>query len=880
MAPPKKSNANPLSAIENIVGQGTSDSSGHAARLAAFIEAGNRLTGATVPNSIRSRGSRSTTRPISTVESAVERANLQRSNRTSRVAAIAGTESRPLGAQRSVAAVPSSSRGRIARSSTVEPRRGAQRVSFIENTDGRDSRRPSTSHSRAATSGETGELRRGAQQDGANARNSSRRRYTGSAIRAPTVETEEDLRHSTRRSTRAGSRGRDETDEQDNRRPSTRSSSRAARSVGTGNLQREAHRDLAAVQNSSRGAVPIETRDDFRRSTRAASRARDTSREAVPNRRQVSFAESTTRQHNALHSNPTIRTEASAESQGPQTRERRGVATVSNSSSGSGTGGVVNGIGARRVAAVTFSIVGAGSSALRNENDNMPGAESQSRRTQKRRPSAAPLPTQNAGSTRYVADDENSQPSTSSAPPRKIHRAAPTQSTNNGNSSRQSGFACCDKHVPPYNSFIRFCAKGCEIAIGEKYRSNHVGTVYCLECFDAKHAVRPFKEENWKELENKNDSEEKTLTCDCGAKYHQCCSLELQESQFTCSACITSNDLLIRTMLIDYSKNKFEEFMEDRLNTLLKNRLPADQLACRLSVVCYKQKKETSIKQIVSRPLHRDFTRLYGEKIEYDMRTIYLFQRLEGVDVIVFAMVCQEYKDIRGKSWVVIDYLDSVPFVEPAEARGAVFREAILSYFAWAKKMGFNHAHFFSNPPQQGTDFILSIHPTSQKYKKPAALLGYYNNLLAKGVERKILAEVRTLEREHENNPYSQPTDFLPFDGGLWPNCLREVDERITKKFGKLPAEEYAKKLVPFMKRKFKDNAKNNFFIDLNLTSRKVSDPDDIKSHSVLGDRDAFLEKCRKENWEFSSLRRAKFTSVAVIEMMTHAADQRGRMRE
>ncbi|CAL2048389.1 unnamed protein product, partial [Caenorhabditis brenneri] len=763
--------------------------------------------------------------------SAVERADLQRSNRTFRAAA---NESRLLGTQRYVAAVPNSSRERIARSSTVEPRRGTQRVSFIE--------------------------------------------------------TREDLRHSTRRSTRAGSRARDETDEQDNRRPSTRFSSRAARSGGTPNLQRRAQRDLTAAQNplrrrvtrnSSRGAVPIETREDFRRSTRAVSRARDTSREAVPNRRQVSFAESTARQHNALHSNPTTRTPALAGTQGPQIRERRGVATVSNSSSGSGTGGVVKGIGARRVAAVTFSIVGAGSSALRNENDNMPGAESQSRRTQKRRPSAAPLSTQNAGSTRYVADDENSQPSTSSAPPRKIHRAAPTQPTNNGNSSRQSGFACCDKHVPPYNSFIRFCAKGCEIAIGEKYRSNHVGTVYCLECFDAKHAVRPFKEENWKELENKNDSEEKTLTCDCGAKYHHCCSLELQESQFTCSACITSNDLLIRTMLIDYSKNKFEEFMEDRLNTLLKNRLPADQLACRLSVVCYKQKKETSIKQIVPRPLHRDFTRLYGEKIEYDMRTIYLFQRLEGVDVIVFAMVCHEYKDIRGKSWVVIDYLDSVPFVEPAEARGAVFREAILSYFAWAKKMGFNHAHFFSNPPQQGTDFILSIHPTSQKYKKPAALLGYYNNLLAKGVERKILAEVRTLEREHESNPYSQPTDFLPFDRGLWPNCLKEFDEQITEKVGKsLPAEEYAKKLVPFMKKKFKDNAKNNFFIDLNLTSRKVSDPDDIKSHSVLGDRDAFLEKCRKENWEFSSLRRAKFSSVAIIAMMSSAADQRGRMRE
>ncbi|EGT58602.1 hypothetical protein CAEBREN_24928 [Caenorhabditis brenneri] len=626
----------------------------------------------------------------------------------------------------------------------------------------------------------------------------------------------------------------------------------------------------SGLRHSNRRTTQAASRERSALRGRSASRGRGESRRRPASRatpvpdleaRRVTFQENTDRRSNRLASNPTSSSAAPTGTRNLSSGARRGVATVPNTSSGEVSGAEVR-------PRVTFSDDTAGPSS--SGDGNSTSTTSQSRAPKRRSQSAAPEPIarNGGGSTRYVADDDNSQPSTSTAPPRNASRAV-----------LKSGFVCCKEKVTTFSSFTRFCEKGCKISVGDKYRTNGI-KVYCPDCFNEKNAQKPLKEENWKELKNENEAKEETLTCErCPAKWHRCCSLELQKKKFVCSSCTRLDEPLIRKTLVLYSKNEFEKFMEQELNTFLKDHHP--QLAKnRLSVVSYKEEKEADIKKVVPPPLYSDFSNKYGKTIKYDVRTFYLFQRqrdndVQGdVDVLVFAMSCHEYKNILGKSWVVIDYLDSVPYVVPG---GAVFREAIIAYLAWAKKIGFNHAHFFSDPPQKGTDYILSIHPADQVYKTAEELLGFYVALLEKGVERRILVEWRTLEQELARRPYAQPSDLLPFNEGLWMNCLREFDEEITEKYGsKLPADDYSKKISSLIKRKFKVNAKNNFFIDLNLTADKVNDKDDpLKSHSVLGDRDKFFEKCRKENWEFSSLRRAKYTSVAVIEMMVGASDQR-----
>ncbi|EGT49559.1 hypothetical protein CAEBREN_31096 [Caenorhabditis brenneri] len=594
-----------------------------------------------------------------------------------------------------------------------------------------------------------------------------------------------------------------------------------------------------------------------------------------------------------------------------QTAAQREVGTMPNSSIGSDVGRATETVGktrgVRQAAVAAAAAISASSSSSSSPSSSSSSASNtnpgssegsgcsgssvappSSRQSKKRRHagdvaprgnahrhrSVATVATRNDGATRYVPDDESSQPSTSSAPPQKIRRhaflnfvnadAPPKPIEIKATGTKRSKFACCTGPLnTKFSSFVRFCETGCTIKIGDAYWINKQGTVYCSACYEAKEEAK-----NFNKCKNVNRDEEKTLTCKkCHRKWHECCSLDLQHKNFTCSSCTKKRT--IRTTLTGYSNNRFESFMEENLNGMLKERLTPEQMHQPLSVASYKEKKETALKEFVPRPLRSAFVEKYGETIKYDVRTIYLFQRVDGVDVLVFVMVCHKYKNILGKSWTVIDYLDSVPFVEPKEARGTVFRGVILLYLEWAKKIGFNHAHLFSNPPDQGTDYILSIHPIDQLYKTADELLKWYNALLRKGVERGVLVEVRTFKQEMERKPYTQPTDLLPFEGGLWMNCMSEFDRDIRKEFGKtLPKDQYFEKFSELMKEKFKANAKNNFFIDLDLKSKRVTDPDPRKPHKTLGDRDAFLEKCRKHNWEFSSLRRAKYTSVAVITMM------------
>ena len=76
----------------------------------------------------------------------------------------------------------------------------------------------------------------------------------------------------------------------------------------------------------------------------------------------------------------------------------------------------------------------------------------------------------------------------------------------------------------------------------------------------------------------------------------------------------------------------------------------------------------------------------------YCAKSIYLFQKLDGLDVCLFAMHVQEYgmdcpAPNRGK--VYISMIDSVKLFQPeGPLRGKVYQEVIIGYLQYAKEIG------------------------------------------------------------------------------------------------------------------------------------------------------------------------------------------------
>jgi hypothetical protein len=93
----------------------------------------------------------------------------------------------------------------------------------------------------------------------------------------------------------------------------------------------------------------------------------------------------------------------------------------------------------------------------------------------------------------------------------------------------------------------------------------------------------------------------------------------------------------------------------------------------------------------------------YAEAYTYRQRVILLWQRLDGVDVCLFALYVQEYgadcpPPNSGK--VYIAYLDSVRYLRPLVARTPVYHELLAAYLGNARARGYNSAYIWACPPQ------------------------------------------------------------------------------------------------------------------------------------------------------------------------------------
>lgn len=163
-----------------------------------------------------------------------------------------------------------------------------------------------------------------------------------------------------------------------------------------------------------------------------------------------------------------------------------------------------------------------------------------------------------------------------------------------------------------------------------------------------------------------------------------------------------------------------------------------------------------------------------------------LFQAINGIDVLLFAMYTYEYNDkcpAPNRRRVYISYLDSVKYFQPSRYRTLAYQSVIVEYLRYVKMRGFHTAHLWSCPPAPGDEYVFHCHPPQQKVPQEDMLRQWYYSLLDISKAEGIVVETTDFYEEFfrdggNNAPLGSapdPTSLPYFEGDYIPGEIENI---------------------------------------------------------------------------------------------------------
>jgi len=324
---------------------------------------------------------------------------------------------------------------------------------------------------------------------------------------------------------------------------------------------------------------------------------------------------------------------------------------------------------------------------------------------------------------------------------------------------------------------------------------------------------------------NEEDSEEPWVQCDiCESWIHQVCGLfnkgrnKNGESEYMCPHCLKE---AIRNGMREpgterprsfwtaemLPKCKMSDFLEERLlKTLEEERsdrakslgLPPEAVpaASDLTIrVVQASDKRCEVKPNFAE--HFCENHGYPRHFDYRQKVLVLFQKIEGVDVLLFCMYVHEYgarEAPPNQRVVYLSYLDSVKYMRPEldacnrpgmSIRTMVYCDILEGYLEWVKLRGFTSMYIWACPPMAGDDYIMHCHPSRQKTPQAAKLREWYLKMLKSCYDRGIVHSVTNLfdlffagGKEHRLETASM-THIPYLDGDYWPAEAETIMSKI-----------------------------------------------------------------------------------------------------
>ena len=345
-------------------------------------------------------------------------------------------------------------------------------------------------------------------------------------------------------------------------------------------------------------------------------------------------------------------------------------------------------------------------------------------------------------------------------------------------------------------------------------------------------------------LEFKNDAipEEAWVNCDeCQCSVHQVCALfsdrtNRSSEKFTCPNCVLKRGDVVGFPVAgqkfmkgaeDLERCKMSDAIEEGMRKTLEQAYldRAKDLSVDVDNVERAHGLTVRILSSVEKKHHvgEEMVRRYGSSgcpSEYPVRSkcIALFQRIHGVDTMLFAMYVYEYGHdcpAPNRRRVYISYLDSVKYFEPKCYRTIVYHSILLEYLRYVKGRGFHTAHIWSCPPTPGDDYVFYIRkfrqfdqlsmsfsryslclddcfsdPSHQLFPREDMLRAWYHKVLEKAKSEGVVIRTSTLYDEYFNSDIalsdvSQKFDPLCvpyFEGDYIPGEIENIIKHLKEK--------------------------------------------------------------------------------------------------
>nr|5KJ2_A Chain A, Histone acetyltransferase p300 [Homo sapiens]7LJE_A Chain A, Histone acetyltransferase p300 [Homo sapiens]7LJE_B Chain B, Histone acetyltransferase p300 [Homo sapiens]7LJE_C Chain C, Histone acetyltransferase p300 [Homo sapiens]7LJE_D Chain D, Histone acetyltransferase p300 [Homo sapiens] len=284
-----------------------------------------------------------------------------------------------------------------------------------------------------------------------------------------------------------------------------------------------------------------------------------------------------------------------------------------------------------------------------------------------------------------------------------------------------------------------------------------------------------------------------------------------------------------------------------------------------------------------------------AESFPYRTKALFAFEEIDGVDLCFFGMHVQEYGSDcppPNQRRVYISYLDSVHFFRPKCLRTAVYHEILIGYLEYVKKLGYTTGHIWACPPSEGDDYIFHCHPPDQKIPKPKRLQEWYKKMLDKAVSERIVHDYKDIFKQATEDRLTSAKELPYFEGDFWPNVLeesiKELEQKTSKNKSSLSRGNKKKPGMPNVSNDLSqklyatmEKHKEVFFVIRLIAGPAANslppivDPDPLIPCDLMDGRDAFLTLARDRHLEFSSLRRAQWsTGCMLVELHTQSQDR------
>lgn len=181
----------------------------------------------------------------------------------------------------------------------------------------------------------------------------------------------------------------------------------------------------------------------------------------------------------------------------------------------------------------------------------------------------------------------------------------------------------------------------------------------------------------------------------------------------------------------------------------------------------------------------------YPDEFPFRCKCVIVFQQLDGVDVILFALYVYEHgadNPAPNQRCVYISYLDSVHFMRPRRLRTFVYHEILIAYLDYARRRGFATAHIWACPPLKGDDYIFYAKPEDQKTPRDSRLRQWYIDMLLDCQKRDIVGRVTNMYDLYFANETLDATAVPYLEGDYFPgeaeNIIKMIEDGGGKKSG------------------------------------------------------------------------------------------------